>query len=117
MLARYWLLGPRQRMLHLITNELFVGLCSRYYKRVFFFSNFVPYPLVPNDRHVRRQGHGCTVHTKVVYGPKESHDSTTFGQSIDPTKSHVNAAWLFSVYKKSPRNLGMILKRAMAAHL
>ena len=83
----------------------------------FFFSNFVPYPLVPNDRHVRRQGHGCTVHTKVVYGPKESHDSTTFGQSIDPTKSHVNAAWLFSVYKKSPRNLGMILKRAMAAHL
>ena len=113
MLARYWLLGPRQRMLHLITCELFGSLCSRYYNRV-FFSNFVPYPLRPNERHVRKQGYGCTLWLCV--GPKESHDST-FGQSIDPKESHVNADWLFSVYKKSPRNLGMILKRAMAAHL
>ena len=35
------------------------------------------YPLVRNERHVQKEGYGCTL--QLCIGPKDSHDST-FGQ-------------------------------------
>ena len=46
----------------------------------------ISYSLVPKERHVRKEGHGCTL--RLCIGCNESHDST-FGQSIDPKERHV----------------------------
>ena len=42
--------------------------------------------LVPKERHVRKEGHGCTL--RLCIGCNERHDSP-FGQSIDPEERHV----------------------------
>ena len=52
------------------------------------------YSLVLSERHVRKEGCGCT--PKLCIGPKVTHDSTS-GKSMDPKESHFCNNWLFSV--------------------
>ena len=50
------------------------------------------YSLVPKERHVRKEGYGCTL--GLCIGCNERDDST-FGQSIDPKERHAQVSKRF----------------------